>query len=107
MAHTYSSITKSDNTYTAVSDVTPISGTVEDKFTWANIVPNQDTWLELLINGGKVRWADWYYATAFTDAWTSLTTPSSTYTGVTKSDNSFSSITTPTATYSEIGRAHV
>ena len=83
MAHTYSEVTVADRTFTPVSDVTP-SGTVEEKFTWVNIVPNQDTWLELLINGGKVRWADWYYATAFVDTWTSLTTPSATYQEVTK-----------------------
>ena len=101
MTHTYSSITKSDNTYTPVSDITP-SGTVEEKFTWANIVPNQDTWLELLINGGKVHWCDWLFGTIFTDLWTALTTPSKTYSGITKSDNSFSSVTTPSATYSEV-----
>jgi len=81
LAHTYSSITKSDNTYKTVSDVTP-EGTAEEKFTWVTIVPNQDTWLELLINGGKVHWCDWYYGTAFIDAWTSLTNPDYTYTSV-------------------------
>ena len=101
MAHNYSSVTKSNNTYTVVSDVTP-SGTVEEKFTWANIVPNQDTWLELLVNGGKIHWVDWLFGTAFTDLWTSLTTPSKTYSGVSKSDNSYSSLTTPAATYSEV-----
>ena len=99
LVHTYSSVTKADNTFTAVSDVTPITGIVEEKFTWVNIVPNQDTWWELLINGGKVRWIDWIFGTAFTDAWTSLTRADRTYSGVTKSDNSFSSVTTPTATY--------
>ena len=82
MTHTYSSVTKSDNTYTAVSDVTP-SGTVEEKLTWVNIVPNQDTWLELLVNGGKIRWYDWYYGTAYTDLWTSLTRADRTYGSVT------------------------
>ena len=61
------------HTYTAVSDVTP-SGTVEEKFTWANIVPNQDTWLELSVNGGKIHWCDWYYGTPYTDNWSSITT---------------------------------
>ena len=101
MAHTYSEVTVADRTFTPVSDVTP-SGTVEEKFTWFNIVPNQDTWLELSINGGKIHWCDWLFGTAWTDLWTSLTTPSKTYSGVTKSDNSYSSITTPTATYSEV-----
>ena len=103
MAHTYSSITKSDNTYTAVSDVTP-EGTGEEQFTWVNIVPNQDTWLELLINGGKVHWIDWWYGTAWTDLWSSLTTPDATYSGVTKNDNSYSSLTTPAKTYSEVSK---
>jgi len=101
LVHTYSSITKSDNTYTAVSDVRP-TGTAEEKFTWVNIVPNQDTWLELLINGGKVHWIDWWYGTAYTDLWDSLTDPSRTYSSVSKSDNTYSSVTTPTATYSEV-----
>ena len=101
MTHTYNSVTTPTTTYIPVSDVTP-SGTVEDKFTWANIVPNQDTWLELLVNSGKIHWVDWWYGTAWTDAWNSLTIPDYAYSGVTKSDNSFSSITTPTATYSEV-----
>ncbi len=98
MTHTYQSITVADNTYTPVSDVTP-SGTVEEKFTWANIVPNQDTWLELSINGGKIHWVDWWYGIAFIDDYTSLTTPSKTYSSVTKSDRTYSSVTTPAATY--------
>ena len=101
MVHTYSEVTKSDNTYTPVSDIRPI-GTEEEKLTWANIVPNQDTWLELLINGGKVHWIDWLYGTAYTDLWDSLTNPSRTYSGVSKSDNTYSSVTTPSATYSEV-----
>ena len=103
MAHSYSPITKSDNTFSAVSDVRPI-GTVEDKLTWVNIVPNQDTWLELSINGGKIHWVDWYYGTAFIDNYTSLTTPSKTYSSVTKSDRTYSSITTPTATYQGVSK---
>ncbi len=67
---TYSEVTTPDNIYTPVSDVTP-SETVEDKFTWVNIYPNYDTWLELL---AKEHWADWYFGTAFTDAWSSVTT---------------------------------
>ena len=102
MTHNYSSVTKSDNTFIAVSDVTPITGTVEEKFTWVNIVPNQDTWLELLVNGGKIHWVDWLFGTAFTDLWTAITTPSKTYSSVTKNDNSYSEITTPSATYSEV-----
>ena len=101
MTHTYYPITKSDNIFSPVSDVTP-SGTVEEKFTWANIVPNQDTWLELLINGGKIHWVDWTYGIAWTDAFTSLTTPDYSYSDVTKNDNSYSSVTTPSATYSEV-----
>ena len=101
MTHTYQSVTKSDNTFLPVSDVTP-SGTVEEKFTWANIVPNQDTWLELLVNGGKIHWVDWLFGTAFIDLWTAITTPSKTYSGITKSDNDYSPIITPTATYSEV-----
>ena len=103
MGHDYQSLSKSDNSYTPVSDITP-SGTVEEKFTWANIVPNQDTWLELLVNGGKIHWCDWLFGTAWTDLWTSLTTPSKTYLGVSKSDNSYSSVTTPSATYSEVSK---
>ena len=80
MAHTYKDVTKSDNTFTAVSPIRPV-GTVEDKFTWANIVPNHDTWLELL---AKEHWCDWLYGTPYTDSYTSLTTPSQTYQGVTK-----------------------
>ena len=98
MAHTYSPVTKSDNTFTPVSDITP-SGTIEEKLTWANIVPNQDTWLELSVNGGKIHWVDWLFGTAWTDLWTALTTPSKTYSGVSKSDNTYSLLTTPTAIY--------
>lgn len=82
MAHTYSPVTKSDNTYTPVSDVTP-PGTVEEKLTWAIINPTHDTWKEFY-DYGKVHWVDWYYVTAWVDAWTSLTTPSATYSEVTK-----------------------
>ena len=96
MAHTYQPITVADRTYTPVSDVTPITGVIEDKFTWANTYPNYDTWVEL---GAREHWCDWYFATAWTDAWDSLTKPSKTYSGVTKSDNSYSSVTTPAATY--------
>jgi len=98
MGHTYSSVTKSDNTYTAVSDITP-DGTIEEKFKWNYIVPIYDTWLELL---AKEHWCDWNFGTAFVDDWTSLTTPSKTYNGVTKSDRTYVSLTTPSASYSEI-----
>ena len=79
MAHTYQSITKSDNTYTSVSSVRPV-GTIEEKFTWANIVPNYDTWLELL---AKAHWCDWTFGTPYTDNYTSLTRADRTYQGVT------------------------
>ncbi len=79
---TYSELTTPDKTYTPVSDITP-SGTVEEKFTWVKIVPNQDTWLELSINGGKIHWVDWYYGSKYTDNWSSLTTSDKTYSGVT------------------------
>ena len=98
MAHDYTPITTADRTFTPVSDVTP-SGTVEEKFTWNYIVPSYDTWLELLT---KQHWCDWLFGTAFTDNYTSLTAPSKTYSGVSKSDNTYSSLTTPTATYSSI-----
>ena len=101
MTHTYNSVTTPTTTYIPVSDVTP-SGTVEEKFTWANIVPNQDTWLELLVNGGKIHWVDWLFGTAFTDLWTAITMPSKAYSGVSKADNSYSPLTTPAATYSEV-----
>ncbi len=90
----YTGITKADRTYTPVSDVTPSIGIVEDKFTWANIVSNYDTWLELL---AKEHWVDWYFATAYTDNYTSLTTPSKTYT----------SVTTPDKTYKEVDKYKV
>ena len=98
MTHTYQPVTVADRTYIPVSDVTP-DGTVEEKFIWAYIVPNQDTWLELSINGGKVHWCDWIYGIAFIDAWTSLTRADRTYSGVSKSDNTYSLLTTPTAIY--------
>ena len=101
MAHTYQSITRADRTYIPVSDVTPVTGDVEDKFTWDNIVPNHDTWLELTISG-KVHWCDWLYATAFVDAWISLTTPSATYSSKTRADRTYIPITTPSQTYNEI-----
>ena len=101
MTHTYQPVTVADRTYIPVSDVTP-SGTVEDKFTWANIVPNQDTWLELLINGGKVHWCDWIYGIAWIDDYVSLTKSDNSFAGVTKSDNSYDTITTPTVTYQEV-----
>lgn len=81
MAHTYQPITIADRTFTPVSDVTPIIGVVEEKFTWDYIVPNFDTWVELLANE---HWCDWLFGTPFVDAWVSLTTPSQTYQGVTK-----------------------
>ena len=77
MSHTYTEVTKSDNSYSEVSDVRPI-GTIEDKLTWTIINPNYDTW-EKLLNYGKIRWSDWYYGTPYTDDYTSLTTPSYTY----------------------------
>ena len=79
MAHTYKSVTKSDNTYTAVTDITP-DGTSEEKFKWNYIVPSYDTWYELLM---KAHWADWTFGTAWTDAWTSVTKSDRTYQGVT------------------------
>jgi hypothetical protein len=81
MTHNYSEVTKSDNTYIAVSDVRPI-GTVEDKLTWAIINTAYDTWIELL-DYGRVHWCDWYYGTPYTDNYSSITTPSATYQGVT------------------------
>lgn len=84
MAHSYSSVTKSDNTFTAVTDVTP-DGTIEEKFTWNYIVPSYDTWLELL---AKEHWADWYFGTVWTDDWTSLTIPDYAYTSVSPLDSS-------------------
>ena len=100
MGHTYQTITTADRTFTPVSDVTP-DGTVEEKFTWANIVPNHDTWLELTLSG-KVHWCDWLYGTKYTDNYTSVTTPAKTYTGVTKSDRTYTPITTPSQTYNEV-----
>ena len=69
MAHTYQEVTKSDNAFTVVSDVRP-DGAAEDQFTWANINPHYDTWLKLL---AKIHWCDWYYGTAFVDAWKEVT----------------------------------
>ena len=104
----YSGATTPDKIYTPISDVTP-SGTVEEKFTWVKIVPNQDTWLELSINNGKIHWVDWYYATPFTDAWSSstvsskayasITTPAKVYAEVVKSGGTFIPITTSDKTY--------
>lgn len=99
MAHTYTSITKSDNIFISVSDITPIIGSIEEKLTWAYIVPDYDTWVELL---AKEHWADWYFATAFVDAWVSLTTPSATYTSKTRADRTYTPVTTPSQTYNEI-----
>ena len=96
--HTYTPVTTADRIYTPVSDVTP-DGTAEDKFTWANIVPNYDTWLELL---AKEHWADWLFATAFTDDYTSLTTPAKTYNSKTRADRTYTPVTTPSATYNEV-----
>lgn len=102
---TYTSVTKADKVYIPVSDITP-SGTVEEKFIWNYINPNYDTWVELL---AKEHWCDWLFATPFTDAWSSLITPTKTYTSVTapsktynevtKSDRTFTPITTPAKTY--------
>jgi len=94
----YTDITRADRVYTPVSDVTP-SGTVEEKFIWNYIVPNFDTWLELL---AREHWCDWYFGTAYTDNYTSLTTPSKTYGSVTKSDKTFIPITTPDRTYTSV-----
>ena len=81
MAHSYSPITKSDNTFSAVSDIRPI-GTVEDKLTWDIINTAYDTWIELY-DYGRVHWCDWYYSNPYIDNYSSLTTPSATYKGVT------------------------
>ena len=81
MAHTYTSLTKSDNAYTPVSDVTP-DGTGEEKLTWNAINGAYDTWKEF-DDYGKIHWCDWWYGTPFTDAWELLTTPSATYSEVT------------------------
>lgn len=80
MGHTFQPITIADRIFTPVSDVTP-DGTVEEKFTWANIAGW--TWADLH-NSSKIRWCDWYYGTAYTDNWTSITTPDKTYNEVTK-----------------------
>lgn len=88
MSHSYSSVTKSDNAFTAVSDVTP-SGTVEEKLTWAYIDPSFDTWLELLL---KEHWADWYFGTIFTDNWDSLIAPDRTYTNITTPDKTYTDV---------------
>jgi len=98
LGHTYKSITAADRTFTPVSDVTP-SGTVEEKFTWANIAGW--TWADLH-NSGKIRWCDWYYGTKYADNYTSITTPSATYSSKTRSDRTYSSITTPSQTYNEV-----
>lgn len=81
MAHDYSSITKSDNTYTPVSDVRPM-GIVEDKLTWAIINTAYNTWIELN-DYGRVHWCDWYYGNPYIDNYSSLTTPLATYKEVT------------------------
>ena len=100
MAHTYKPITTADRTFTPVSDVTP-SGTVEEKFTWVNIAGW--TWADLH-NSGKTRWCDWLFGTAYTDNYTSLTTPDKTYISKTRSDRTYSSITTPSSTYKEVSK---
>ena len=99
MAHTYQPITTANRTFTPVSDVTPINGDIEEKFTWANIAGW--TWADLY-NSGKVRWCDWYYGTAYTDNYTSATTPSATYSSKTRSDRTYSPVTTPSQTYNEV-----
>ena len=81
LAHNYTPITTADRTYTPVSDVTP-DGTAEEKLTWANIVPNHDTWLELTLSG-KIHWCDWLYGTKYTDDWDSVTKSDRTYREVT------------------------
>jgi len=98
---TYSGLTKSDNEFTVVSDVTP-DGDSEWKFTWNYINPDWDTWLELL---GKSHWADWYFGTKWTDDYVSLTTPSKTYTSITKSDNTFSPVTTPSKIHTSVTKS--
>ena len=80
MGHDYSSVTKSDNTYTPVSDVT--LSTVEDKLTWAYLNTLGILTWDNLSDSGKVHWCDWYFG-IYTDAWDSLTTPSATYSEVT------------------------
>ena len=80
MAHNYTSVTAADNAFTPVSEVRPI-GTVEDKLTWDIINTAYDTWIELL-GYGKVHWCDWYYGNPYIDNYSSLTTPSATYKGV-------------------------
>jgi len=99
---TYSGLTKSDNAFTAVSDITPGTGDYEEKFKWNYINTDWDTWLELTL---KPLWADWVFITPFVDAYTSLTTPAKTYTGVTKSDNAFSSVTTPSKTHTSVTKS--
>ena len=62
-------------------------------------MPSYDTWLELLM---KAHWCDWWFGTAWVDAWDSLTDSSRTYNSITKSDNTYNPITTPSQTYSEV-----
>jgi len=83
LAHTYTPITRSDRTYTPVSDVTPIVGSVEEQLTWVFIEALWETWswLELLT---KEHWCDWYYGVTYVDSWSSLTIPSYIYSEVTK-----------------------
>ena len=95
---TYTSVTKADKVYTPVSDITP-SGTVEEKFIWNYINPNYDTWVELL---AKEHWCDWYFATPFTDAWSSLVTPTKTYASVTAPSKTYNEVTTPDRTFASI-----
>ena len=83
MAHDYSSVTTPSASYTSVSPVRPV-GDREDQLTWTNLNTLGLTTWNKLGNSGKVHWCDWYYGDAYTDSYTSLTTPSYSYSEVTK-----------------------
>ena len=80
MAHTYSSVTKSDNTFTAVSPVR--DWVYEETLTWDILDDDYDTWIEFY-NYGRIRWCDWWNKVGL-DIYTAITTPDYTYQEVTK-----------------------
>jgi hypothetical protein len=95
MGHTFYPVTKADNLYSPLSNVTSSGTLIEEKLTWFIINPLYDTWDEFN-DYGRTRWCDWYFADY------AIITPSGTYNIVTKEDNLFNQVTTPALNYSEV-----
>ena len=79
MAHNYTELTKSDNSYSEVSPVRDWE--YQETLTWNALHEDYDTWTEFT-DYGRLRWADWWQKVGL-GKYTQLTTPTQSYQGVT------------------------